>query len=100
MSPVTLPRSSIKTSVPVYSFLAFSLAVLCWLSVPEIKEKTDVYLRLRSSQEPFEATLIPLEGHEVKLVFHTPQKAVAKGQSAVFYDENGFVLGGGIIKSA
>lgn len=73
---------------------------LCWLSVPEIKEKTDVYLRLRSSQEPFEATLIPLEGHEVKLVFHIPQKAVAKGQSAVFYDENGFVLGGGIIKSA
>ena len=73
---------------------------LCWLSVPEIKEKTDVYLRLRSSQTPFEATLEPLEGHEVKLVFHTPQKAVAKGQSAVFYDENGFVLGGGIIKSA
>ena len=66
----------------------------------KIKEKTDVYLRLRSSQVPCEATLEPLGNSEVKLVFHTPQKAVAKGQSAVFYDENGFVLGGGIIKSA
>ena len=71
---------------------------LSWLSVSELKEKTNIYLRLRSSQAPFEATFEP-QGDKAKLTFSTPQKAVAKGQSAVFYDDNGFVLGGGIIES-
>ena len=71
---------------------------LRWLSVDQIKEKTMVYLRLRSSQTPFEADFEPLEDAKARLVFSCPQKAVAKGQSAVFYDENGFVLGGGIIE--
>lgn len=73
---------------------------LRWLSVPEITEKTIVYLKLRSSQIPFEASLIPEQNDTVKLEFYTPQKAVALGQSAVFYDADGYVLGGGIIKSA
>lgn len=69
---------------------------LNWLSVSELKEKTNIDLRLRSSQAPFETTFEP-QGQDAKLTFSTPQKAVTKGQSAVFYDENGFVLGGGII---
>ena len=36
---------------------------------------------------------------ELVAVFGEKQKAVALGQSAVMYDENGYVLGGGIIKS-
>jgi len=32
-----------------------------------------------------------------KLFFNTPQKFVAEGQSAVFYKENGIMIGGGII---
>jgi len=73
---------------------------LKWLSCSEINKKATLYLRLRSSQKPFEADYQPLDNGEAMLTFHTPQKAVAKGQSAVFYDKDGFVLGGGIIKSA
>lgn len=72
---------------------------LNWLSVPPLAEKTNIYLRLRSSQTPFEAVFEP-QGENAKLTFSAPQKAVAVGQSAVFYDDNGLVLGGGIIKSA
>ncbi len=34
-----------------------------------------------------------------QLVFKVPQKFIAQGQSAVFYDKKGVMLGGGIIKS-
>jgi len=37
---------------------------------------------------------------ECRLVFNVPQKYVASGQSAVFYDNDGCVLGGGIIDCA
>jgi len=70
-----------------------------WLSIPEIKEKKEVLLKLRSSQIPFEATYESTENNEAKLIFHEKQKAVALGQSAVFYDKEGYLLGGGIIKS-
>lgn len=70
---------------------------LKWLSVPVLKKKTRIYLRLRSSQMPFEADFEPLDEKQAKLIFCAPQKAVTKGQSAVFYDDKGFVLGGGII---
>ncbi|MBR6409543.1 MAG: tRNA 2-thiouridine(34) synthase MnmA [Alphaproteobacteria bacterium] len=70
-----------------------------WLSVPKIEEKTIVHLRLRSSQKPFLAEYQPVENNEAVLTFYEKQKAIACGQSAVFYDENGYVLGGGIIKS-
>ncbi len=72
---------------------------LKWLSVEKPDGKTEIYARLRSSQQPFEALLEPVDDTHMRLVFHTPQKAVARGQSAVFYDANGYVLGGGIIES-
>lgn len=72
---------------------------LRWLSIPEIKEKTKLLLRLRSSQTPFEADFEPMENGKAKLIFGEEQKAVAMGQSAVFYNQDGYVLGGGIIQS-
>lgn len=34
-----------------------------------------------------------------KIIFDNPQRALTPGQSAVFYDEEGILIGGGIIKS-
>ena len=44
-----------------------------------------------------DATIMPYNNGEVKVVFDLPQKSIAKGQSVVFYKEN-YVIGGGIIK--
>ncbi len=35
-----------------------------------------------------------------RILFETPQRAVAPGQSLVLYSEEGLVLGGGIIEEA
>ncbi len=71
-----------------------------WLSVPEIQETKEVYIKLRSSQKSILAEYIPLFDGTAKIVFREKQKAVAAGQSVVLYDENDFVLGGGIIESS
>ena len=34
----------------------------------------------------------------LKIVFEEPVRAAAPGQSAVFYDEEGCVIGGGVIE--
>ena len=57
--------------------------------------KCCVKIRYKHKEAP--ATLIPLEEGRVKVVFDEPQKAVTKGQSAVFYDGE-YVLGGGKIE--
>ena len=69
-----------------------------WLSIPPLTAPATVKVRLRSSQTPAEAELLPLSGKTAEVRFAVPQKAVAAGQSAVFYDEQGFVLGGGFIR--
>lgn len=72
-------------------------ANLSWLSISGITEPRHVLARIRSSQNPTPALITPLENNELKVEFENMQKAVAPGQSVVFYD-NDIVLGGGIIK--
>ncbi len=55
-----------------------------------------VLARVRYRQPLFNASFI-IRNSLFKLVFDKPQKFVAAGQSAVFYAENGELLGGGII---
>jgi tRNA-specific 2-thiouridylase len=69
-----------------------------WLSIPPMTAKIKALVRLRSSQIPVLAELEPLADNEVSVKFLEPQSAVAAGQSAVFYDDKGYVLGGGFIK--
>ena len=52
-------------------------------------------IRYRHTEQP--AAAFQTGDNEVKILFDQPQRAPAKGQSAVLYDNNGIVLGGGII---
>ncbi len=56
-----------------------------------------VRARIRYRQPLFKATLCTSKNKTATLIFDKPQKAVATGQSAVFYTEKGEMLGGGII---
>lgn len=57
----------------------------------------DVLARVRYRQPLFAAKLSVLESGGFSLAFGTPQKFVAPGQSAVWYLEDGEMLGGGVI---
>ncbi len=57
-----------------------------------------VYARVRYRQPLAGATFYKLTAKSYKLLFEKPQKAVALGQSAVFYSKDGEMLGGGVIK--
>ncbi|MCQ2744168.1 MAG: tRNA 2-thiouridine(34) synthase MnmA [bacterium] len=69
---------------------------LNWVSIEGIKEPVKAQVKIRSTQQPVEATLIPQNNSEIEVVFDDLQKSIAIGQSAVFYDGD-VLLGGGII---
>jgi len=68
-----------------------------WVSIapPSSPIKADVQIRYRSTATP--ATVIPLEGDRVRIVFDEPQFSITPGQAAVWYDGE-VLLGGGIIE--
>lgn len=68
-----------------------------WVSISAPAQNMEILVKLRSSQKPELAELTPIDDKTVSISFFEKQKAVALGQSAVFYDRNGFVLGGGFI---
>ena len=55
-----------------------------------------VMARIRYRQPLFAAMLIA-DGDAYRLQFNEPQRFVAAGQSAVFYDADGVVIGGGVM---
>lgn len=71
---------------------------LVWVSAPQPTKSMKCFAKLRSTQTPTEA-IVSVENNMATLSFNVAQKGIAKGQSAVFYDANGFVLGGGIIEN-
>ena len=62
--------------------------------LPDEKIEANVKIRYR---HPGERALLQKEGDGVLVKFKEPVRAAAPGQSAVFYDDEGNVLGGGII---
>ncbi len=56
-----------------------------------------VHAKIRYSHRGAEATVTPLTDGRVSVVFDAPQRAIAPGQSVVFYDGD-LLLGGGIIE--
>lgn len=70
---------------------------LSWLSISAPTAPLKAQAKIRSSQKPVEVCVIPQENGDVTVEFSELQSALTKGQSVVFYDDDDFVLGGGII---
>ena len=66
------------------------------MKYPALRDKMELKVKLRYSQKEAEAT-VTLIADGCELNFTEPQRAPAKGQSAVFYEDDG-VIGGGIIE--
>jgi tRNA-specific 2-thiouridylase len=67
-------------------------------SVRPIRKDIPVFSRVRYRQPLAKAVLSPAARGKARLVFRQPQRFVAPGQSAVFYDKDGIMIGGGVIK--
>ena len=56
-----------------------------------------VNAKIRYGAKEAEATLFPEVNGKVKVEFETPQRAITKGQSVVFYIDDVLIGGGKII---
>lgn len=68
---------------------------LNWVSIERLDKEIKATAKVRSAQEPVEVTIKPIND-TVEVNFIDPQKALTKGQSVVFYNDD-ILLGGGII---
>lgn len=64
---------------------------------PSADEEIECFVKVRYHHKPQKAVVRMTGEDTVKVVFDVPVKLSAPGQSAVFYDEDGCIVGGGII---
>ena len=78
---------------------SFTCRDVNFMSIEEPSEGTLVpcLVKARYHQKPMKATLQMLSEGHVRVIPESPLKSVCPGQSAVFYDDKGYVIGGGII---
>ena len=80
-----------------------SKAIICnqlnFMSIAELKdnEKINCLVKVRYHHQGQNAVLEKDGDDRVKVKFDEPVRFAAPGQSAVFYDEKGYIIGGGII---
>lgn len=67
-----------------------------WSGIDKIEKTIECEAKVRSSQQPFPVSVMPISDNEYEVSFCVKQKAIAPGQSVVLYKDN-IVLGGGII---
>lgn len=70
---------------------------LNWLVFDKTPEKLECLAKIRYRAKEAKAT-VTKEKNGVLVKFEEPQRAITKGQSVVFYDKEGIVLGGGKIQ--
>ncbi len=58
--------------------------------------RADVRIRFRAKEQP--ATISPLDGGRIEIIFDEPQRSITPGQSAVIYDGDLIIGGGRIIE--
>jgi tRNA-specific 2-thiouridylase len=70
-----------------------------YVSVSELKEGQKVFGKIRYLDKATAAEIIYADKEKIEAAFYEPKSAITPGQSAVFYDEEGYLLAGGIIDS-
>ena len=63
----------------------------------QLEEGLECFVKIRYRAKEAKAKVVKENGI-IKVIFKEPQRAITQGQSVVFYDEEGIVLGGGKIK--
>ena len=77
---------------------ALYLKDLNWLAAGGNDLERAISVKIRNTQEPVPATLVPGPGGRAEVVFEAPEGGASPGQACVFYDGE-MVLGGGWIES-
>ena len=103
--PVFVKEIKAETNEVVLSLedALFKTDVICnrlnFLGIEDVRpgEEVRCKAKIRYHHKPADATLTRIDDERVKITFDEPVRAATPGQSSVFYDENGCVLGGGII---
>jgi len=72
---------------------------LNFIAIPGLTGPEEVQAKIRYNSPPASATVSPLPGGRVQVDFAAPQRAIAPGQSVVFYRDE-YLLGGGTITGA
>ena len=73
---------------------------VCFMSVPALEGRLSCRVKIRYQHRGQEGEIEPAGGGAVRVSFREPVRAPAPGQSAVFYDGEGCVIGGGVISAA
>lgn len=68
-----------------------------WLAIDDIEDNLEVYAKIRYRSKEAKAVVSKFKDDIYKVEFDEPQRAITKGQSVVFYDEDSIVIGGGKI---
>ena len=81
----------------------YGIELLCsdlnFMSIPNLEEGESLScsVKIRYHHDGTNALITKTDGDTVKVTFEEAVRAATPGQSAVFYDEDGRVIGGGII---
>lgn len=70
-----------------------------WVSIPEPVGELEAFYKLSSRAKPVAGKLICLPEQKAKVELLEAQMRVGQGQSTVIYDENGRLLGGGLLEA-
>ncbi len=76
---------------------SFAIENVNWVSCENPVRPIRANVKIRHKHEPAPATIEPLSTATARVLFDTPQRAITRGQGAVFYD-NDRVLAGGWIR--
>jgi tRNA-specific 2-thiouridylase len=71
-----------------------------YVSKQILKEGEIVFGKIRYSDRASQASIISADEKQIKIKFDEPKSAITPGQSLVLYDEQGYVLAGGVIQKS